>query len=170
MKKTEDQRDVFIRVAIDSDFDAIWPIFQDIVKRGETYAFDPDLTKEQAFVLWMRQPEVCCVAEYNDRIVGTYYLKPNMAGPGSHVCNCGYMVAAPARGKGVAALMCQHSQQLAVQRGYKAMQFNSVVSSNEQAVRLWQRLGFDIVGRLPKAFSHPQLGLVDSYVMYRWLL
>ena len=169
MKNTEDQRDVCIRLAASSDFDAIWPIFHDIVKRGETYAFDPNLTKEQAFVLWMQQPEVCCVAEIEGHIVGTYYLKPNMAGPGGHVCNCGYMVSKAARGKGVARAMCEHSQQVALDLGYKAMQFNSVVSTNEAAVHLWQCLGFDIVGTVPKAYQHKALGFVDTYVMYKWL-
>lgn len=109
------------------------------------------------------------VIEKTDDLLGTYFIKPNQGGPGSHVCNCGYMVSSKARGMGLATKMCEHSQQIALELGFKAMQFNSVVSTNEGAVRLWQKLGFDIVGTLPKAFKHPTQGYVDAYVMYKWL-
>ena len=98
-----------------------------------------------------------------------YYLKANAGGPGDHVSNCGYMVSEAARGRGVARLMCEHSQQVARERGFLAMQFNSVVSTNEVAVALWQKLGFEIVGRLPRAYRHARLGFVDSLVMFKWL-
>jgi L-amino acid N-acyltransferase YncA len=159
-----------IREAVEADFEAIWPIFHEIVAAGETYAYPPDTTREEAFHIWMAYPHKTFVAEENGRILGTYYIKPNHPGPGSHVCNCGYMVSAAARGKGVATAMCEHSQKTAVKLGYKAMQFNLVVATNEGAVRLWQKLGFDIVGRLPKAFQHPKHGFVDAFVMFKWLV
>lgn len=158
-----------IREATPEDFDAIWEIFHEIVSAGETYAYDPETTKDQAYHLWMEMPQKTFVAEDEGKIVGTYYIKKNQPGLGSHVCNCGYMTAGAARGKGVATQMCLHSQEIARQMGFKAMQFNLVVASNEGAVRLWQKLGFQIVGRLPKAFNHRRLGLVDAFVMYKWL-
>ena len=99
----------------------------------------------------------------------TYYLKTNQDGPGKHVCNCGYMVSSGARGRGIARQMCEHSQGTAVTMGFKAMQFNFVASSNDVAVALWKKLGFNVVGTLPRAFNHPTLGLVDAFVMYKWL-
>lgn len=161
---------MIIREASEQDFDAIWPIFQEIVAAGETYAYARDTSKAEALKIWLHTPRKTFVVEEDGRILGTYYLKTNQAGPGSHVCNCGYMVGSQARGRGLATLMCEHSQQVAVALGYKAMQFNFVASSNEGAVRLWQKLGFETVGRLPKAFNHPAKGLVDALVMYKWLV
>ncbi|MCB8979036.1 MAG: GNAT family N-acetyltransferase [Ardenticatenaceae bacterium] len=160
---------MIIREATEQDFDAIWPIFHEIVAAGETYAYDRDTSQNEARRIWMHAPRQTFVAEVDGRILGTYYLKTNQAGPGSHVCNCGYMVASQARGMGVATAMCDHSQQTAVALGYKAMQFNFVASTNEGALRLWQKLGFAIVGRLPRAFNHPTKGFVDALVMYKWL-
>jgi ribosomal protein S18 acetylase RimI-like enzyme len=117
----------------------------------------------------MRVPRMTFVAAEGDEITGTYYIKANQAGGGGHVCNCGYMVADSARGRGVATALCEHSQSIARELGFKAMQFNFVVSTNESAVRLWTKLGFEIVGRLPRAFDHPAMGLVDALVMYKWL-
>jgi ribosomal protein S18 acetylase RimI-like enzyme len=158
-----------IREATPVDFDRVWPIFFEIVAGGETYAYPRDTTKEQAFELWMQMPRLTFVAEENGEILGTYYLKTNQAGPGDHVCNCGYMVSSVARGRGLATAMCEHSQAIARKLGYKAMQFNFVVSTNEGAVKLWNKLGFATIGRLPKAFSHPSKGYVDALVMYKWL-
>ncbi len=158
-----------IRLATEKDFDSIWPIFHEIVKAGETYAYATDTDKKQAYTLWMELPRETYVYQQDGNIIGTYYIKTNQAGPGSHVCNCGYMVASSARGKGVASAMCQHSQEVARTLGYKAMQYNIVASTNEGAVRLWNRLGFETVGRLPKAFKHPTQGYVDALVMYKWL-
>jgi len=158
-----------IREAKGEDFDSIWPIFHEIASAGETYAYPRDTTREEAGRLWMRVPRATYVAEEDARLFGTYYIKTNQAGPGSHVCNCGYMVSPAARGRGLATAMCEHSQGVAVGLGYKAMQFNFVASSNEGAVRLWVKLGFEIVGRLPKAFNHPAKGYIDALVMYKWL-
>jgi len=152
------------------DFERFWPTFQAVVMARQTYAYDPDLNKEQTRQLWLELPLHTWLAEDEQgQLLGSYYLKANAAGPGSHVSNCGYMVSEAARGRGVARLMCEHSQQLARDSGFLAMQFNCVVSSNEVAVALWQKLGFEIVGRLPRAYRHAQLGLVDCLVMYKWL-
>ncbi|WP_311969988.1 N-acetyltransferase [Pseudomonas baltica] len=158
-----------IRPMTAADFERFWPTFQAVAEARQTYAYDPALTFEQARYLWLELPLHALVAEADGQLLGSYYLKANAAGPGSHVSNCGYMVTEAARGKGVARLMCEHSQQLARDNGFLAMQFNSVVASNEVAVALWQKLGFEVVGRLPKAYRHALHGLVDCLVMYKWL-
>jgi ribosomal protein S18 acetylase RimI-like enzyme len=158
-----------IREANEIDFDQIWPIFHEIVSAGDTYAIDRNTRREEALNLWLRKPQKTFVVEDRGEILGTYYIKANHPGPGSHVCNCGYMVASRARGRGIATAMCEHSQQIARALGYKAMQYNLVVSTNTVAIDLWKRLGFEIVGRLPKAFAHPVRGCVDAFVMYKWL-
>ena len=158
-----------IREANQEDFDQIWPIFQEIAAAGETYAYPRDISREEALKLWIHAPRKTYVIEEDGTILGTYYIKTNQAGPGSHVCNCGYMVSPAARGRGLATAMCTHSQKIARELGYKAMQFNFVASTNEGAIRLWKQLGFDTVGRLPKAFYHPSKGYVDALVMYKWL-
>ena len=160
---------MIIREATEADFESIWPIFQAIVSAGETYVYAPDTGKEEAYKIWMEAPQATYVLLENGEVHGTYYLKANQPGLGSHVCNCGYMVAEEARGKGLATRMCEHSQKMALALGFKAMQFNLVVSTNEGAVRLWQKLGFEIVGRLPGAFYHKRHGYVDAFVMYKWL-
>ncbi|MDB5812410.1 MAG: acetyltransferase [Betaproteobacteria bacterium] len=158
-----------IREATPQDFGAIWPIFHEIVSAGETYTYPRDTTKEQAFKLWMDTPRLTFVAEDDGEILGTYFIKTNQTDGADHVCNCGYMVSSTARGRGLAGAMCEHSQDAAKKLGYKAMQFNFVVSTNDGAVRLWNRLGFSTVGRLPRAFNHPSIGYVDALVMYKWL-
>ena len=140
---------------------------------GETYAFAPDITEDEARKIWIETPSATFAA-FDDKddaapILGTYFIKPNQQGPGSHVCNCGFIVDKKARGKGVASAMCGHSQKTAVSMGFFAMQFNMVVSTNKVAVALWAKHGFEIVGVLPKAFNHKQLGFVDAYVMYKQL-
>ena len=158
-----------IREARREEFDQIWPIFREIAAAGETYAYARDTTKEQALEIWMDTPRKTYVFEEDGEILGTYYIKTNQSGPGDHVCNCGYMVSSSARGRGLATAMCEHSQHIGRELGYKAMQFNFVASTNEGAVRLWSKLGFATVGRLPKAFHHPSEGYVDAFVMYKWL-
>ena len=158
-----------IREATKDDWPAIWPIFEEVVSAGETYAFDPDTDNNAGERIWLDIPNKTFVFEQDGQILGSYYIKTNQGGHGSHVCNCGYMVSSKARGKGLATAMCEHSQKMALDLGYKAMQFNFVASTNEGAVRLWRKLGFDIAGRLPKAFNHPSEGYVDALVMYKWL-
>lgn len=158
-----------IRTMSRADFDAFWPTFEAVIKAQETYAFDPDMSAEQAFQLWCETPLKTFVYVENNQVLGSYYLKANAAGPSSHIANCGYMVSSAARGKGVATTLCEHSQQQALELGFKAMQFNNVVSSNTTAVALWQRLGFSVIGVIPKGYHHAKLGLVDSLIMYKWL-
>ena len=159
-----------IRPAADADRAAILDIVAPILAAGETYAIDRDLDREGVEAYWFMPDHEVFVAESSDgEILGTYYLMANQRGGGAHVANCGYMTAPQARGQGVARAMCEHSLQAARQRGFRAMQFNHVVSTNTGAVALWQKLGFRIVGTLPAAFNHPAHGYVDSYVMFREL-
>jgi ribosomal protein S18 acetylase RimI-like enzyme len=162
-------RGLKIRKAGPADFVAIWPIFREIVSAGETYPFAPDTSKEEAFDIWIVKPQMTFVAELDGEIVGTYFLKANQPGLGNHVCNCGYMVSPRARRSGIASAMCEHSQAQARQQDFRAMQFNLVVSTNEGAIRLWQKLGFEMVGTLPKAFRYKDKRYVDAHVMYKWL-
>jgi GNAT superfamily N-acetyltransferase len=127
------------------------------------------MSEAEALAYWFGSDKETFVAEDNGVILGTYYIRPNQAGGGKHVCNCGFMTLSSATGRGVARRMCENALDLARSRGYRAMQFNFVVSTNERAVRLWQSLGFEIVGRLPLAFRHPVLGYIDAFVMYQAL-
>ena len=158
-----------IRKAEASDGPAIVEIILPVIREGTTYALDPDLSEAEALSYWTGPDKETFVAEEDGVILGTYYMRPNQAGGGRHVCNCGYMTRASATGRGVARSMCEHSLAYAASHGYLAMQFNFVISTNERAVRLWQSLGFEIVGRLPDAFRHPAHGYVDAFVMYRSL-
>jgi ribosomal protein S18 acetylase RimI-like enzyme len=158
-----------IRFAVDGDKDAIWAIFEPVVRRGETYTLPRDMGKEEALAFWFASGNETFVSEENGAIVGTYFLRANQRGGGSHVANCGYVTAEAAQGRGIARAMCIHSLERAKERGFRAMQFNFVVSTNTRAVELWKRLGFEIVGRLPGAFEHPELGFVDSLIMYKRL-
>ena len=160
---------ITIRPAADADWPAIHSIIGPVLAAGETYAVDRDLDEAGLRAYWMMPAHEVFVAEHEGQVVGTYYLMANQHGGGAHVANCGYMTAPEARGKGVARSMCLHSLDRARQRGFRAMQFNHVVSTNTGAVALWQKLGFDIVGTLPGAFAHPIQGYVDAYVMFRTL-
>ena len=151
------------------DFGLLWPIFHEVVAAGETYSYAPDMSFEQARQLWTSDGARCFVALLDGTCVGGYMLHANQPGLGNHVANCGYMVPSSARGRGIAGAMCEHSLDQARQAEFKAMQFNFVVSTNEGAVRLWQKHGFEIVGRIPDAFRHARLGLVDVFVMHRSL-
>jgi len=160
---------MIIRPATDHDFPAIWSIMEPIIRAGETYAYPQDMGRDEAMSVWMDQPHRTYVAILDQTIVGTYYIKPNHPGGGSHVCNCGYMVDSGVTGKGIATAMCRHSQQEATKLGYRAMQFNLVVETNTRAVPLWEYLGFETIGKLPGAFHHPKYGDVDARVMYKKL-
>jgi len=158
---------MLIRPATDRDKDAIWAIMEPIIRADETYTLPRDMDKESALAYWFSADREVFVAEENGQIVGTYCLQANQKGGEAHVANCGYMTAVPSMGRGVARAMCAHSLDQARERGFRAMQYNFVISTNERAVRLWQSFGFEIVGTLPKAFLHPTSGYVDAYVMYR---
>jgi len=158
-----------IRSATNDDRDAIWNIFHAIVAAGDTYAFDPKISCGEALAYWFRADTHTYVAEEDGRVVGTYILKANQPGHGSHVANAAFMVSPTSRGLGAGRNMGEHCLSEARRLGFRAMQFNFVVSTNEGAIRLWKHLGFKTVGTLPGAFRHPQKGYVDVYVMFRSL-
>lgn len=157
-----------IRLARHDDRDAIWRILLPMIRAGETYALPADMSEADALAYWTGPDREAFVAEEDGVVLGTYYLRPNQLGGGSHVANCGYVTAPEATGRGVARRMCEHSLRQARDRGFKAMQFN-FVATNERAVQLWQSLGFETVGRLPLAFLHPRHGYTDALVMFRAL-
>jgi L-amino acid N-acyltransferase YncA len=163
-------RQLRIRSAADLDRDAIWNIFHEVVAAGDTYAFDPNMSREDALAYWFGAGTHTYIAENDRRVVGTYILRPNQPGPGSHVANAAFMVAQGAQGQGTGRAMGEHCLSEARRLGFRAMQFNFVVSTNTSAIHLWQQLGFKIVGTLPGAFRHPEAGYVDAYVMFRSLL
>ena len=140
-----------------------------VLEAGETYPQAMDTSEAEARNYWMDAPLKTYVAMKDNRVLGVFYIKPNQPSLGAHVCNCGYVVAEAAAGQGIGGQMCAWSQLEAKRLGYLAMQYNLVVSTNERAVALWQRQGFEIVGRLTRAFRHKQLGLVDAFVMYKEL-
>lgn len=158
-----------IRLATASDQKEIWQILQPVFRAGETYCVPRDISGDEAIAYWCGPGNEVFVAEVDGDVLGTYILRANQKGGGSHVANCGYVTAEAARGRGVARAMLEHSLDHARQRGFKAMQFNFVIASNDRAVKTWQAYGFEIVGRLPGAFDHPKQGLVDALVMYRQL-
>jgi ribosomal protein S18 acetylase RimI-like enzyme len=160
---------LLIRTASAADRPAIWAILEPTIRAGETYALPPDMSEADAIAYWMGPGRAVFVAEMEGRVVGTYFLRANQLGGGDHVANCAYVTDMALRGRGIARRLAEHSLEEARRRGFLAMQFNFVVASNESAVHLWQSLGFVTVGRLPGAFQHPHLGLVDALVMFRKL-
>jgi ribosomal protein S18 acetylase RimI-like enzyme len=156
--------------SLQADADSIWATLEPTIRAGETYTLPRDMTRKDALDYWFAARHEVFVAEEGAQILGTYFLQPNQQGGGSHVANCGYVTAPWATGRGVARAMCAHSLKRARERDFRAMQFNFVVSTNQRAIALWERLGFEIVGRLPGAFQHPTAGFVDALVMYRSLI
>jgi len=160
---------LLIRPATAADRTTIWSILEPVFRAGETYTVPVDIGETEAVDYWFSAAHEVFVAVDGAEILGTYFLRQNQPGGGAHVANCGYVTAMQATGRGVARSMCQHSLEHARARGFLAMQFNFVIGSNVRAVALWQSCGFEIAGRLPEAFRHPRLGLVDALVMYRKL-
>ena len=158
-----------IRELLPDGFDAVWPVFRAVIESGDTYPYDPAMTLDEARDIWTTPPARTFGAWEDREVVGCYMLKPNQPGLGSHVANCGYMVAPSARGRGIGGALCEHSLATAREGGFLAMQFNAVVASNVAAVSLWQKHGFEVVGRVPKAFRHAEQGLTDILVMHRFL-
>lgn len=155
-----------IRPATPEDREFILDIFMEIVAAGETFALPTDLSREGALAFWFGNENRVFVCEEQGRILGSYYLKPNHSGPGDHVANAGYIVSAEERGKHIGRAMAEHSIEEARRIGFRSMQFNFVISTNESAVRLWKQLGFVTVGTLPGVFHHPTRGYVEAYVMF----
>ncbi|GAA1638076.1 GNAT family N-acetyltransferase [Kribbella alba] len=161
-----------IRAASAEDWPAIWPFFREIVTASETYAYDPAITEEQARGLWMspstaRQSRTTVAVDADGTVLGSANMYPNRPGPGAHVASASFMVDASKRGKGVGRALCQDMIDWAGAEGFRSIQFNAVVETNEHAVKLWQDLGFQIIGTVPEAFHHPSKGFVGLHVMYR---
>ncbi|MEW7289124.1 GNAT family N-acetyltransferase [Aquimarina sp. 2304DJ70-9] len=156
-----------IREATQKDYDAIWEIFKKVIKTGDTYVFDPRTPKKDLTRHWFASYMKTYVVEENNTILGTYIIKPNQIDLGSHICNCSYMVDPDSHGKGIGKILCEHSLKNAKEIGYNAMQFNSVVSTNIPAIKLWEKYNFEIIGTIPKGYKHSSLGYVDAYVMFR---
>jgi L-amino acid N-acyltransferase YncA len=156
-----------IRPATQADHDGIWDIFRAVIAPGDTYVFDPGMSRDDALAYWFRPDTHTYVAAGNAKLFGTYILKPNQPALGSHIANAAFMVSPVARGCGVGRRMGEHCLAEARRLGFRGMQFNFVVSTNEAALRLWEALGFRIVGTLPGAFRHPQRGFIDAHVMFR---
>src|SRR2546423_6689994 len=149
-----------VRLASSEDRDTIWNILEPVIRAGETYTLPRDMSREQALEYWFAAEKETFVCEENGVVLGTYFLKANQQGGGSHVANCGYVTSVEAQGRGIARAMCLHSLERAKERGFHAMQFNFVVSTNDRAAKLWLRLRFEIVGRLPRAVQHIERGFV----------
>ncbi len=151
------------------DSNQIWEIIKNVISTGDTWVFSPDSSREKMFEYWFSADKHCYVYEIENQIAGIFFFKANQPDLASHVANAGYMVHPDFRGQGIAEKMCRFSLIEAKRLGFKAMQFNIVIATNEGAIRLWRKCGFEIVGRLPKAFHNAKLGYVDALVMYQWL-
>lgn len=157
-----------IRIADEQkDYDKVWDIFKNIISTSDTYVFDPNTPKDSLHKYWFADNMDTFVAVDNDEILGTYFIKPNQIDLGNHIANCGYMVNPIHQGKGIGKILCEHSIQFAKDKGYLGIQFNIVVSTNTKAVALWKKFGFKIIGTTPKGFRHKDLGLVDTYIMFK---
>lgn len=159
--------DLTIRQAGVDDAPALASLLMPVFQAGDTYTIDPDISPGDAVAYWTSLDKTTYIAERGGEPLGTYYIRPNQAGGGAHVCNCGYITAPAARGQGIARRMLDHSLSAAIAQGYHAMQFNFVAATNTRAIDTWTRANFATVGRLPKAFKHPTEGYVDALVMYR---
>ena len=155
--------------ATGADHDALWDMLRPVFRAGDTYAVDPDISRTDALAYWCGADHGTWISGEDGTPLGSYYLRTNQPGGGAHVCNCGFVTAPAARGKGVARAMLDHALDRARAAGFAAMQFNFVVATNTRAIDIWTRAGFETVGRLPGAFRHPDRGEVDALVMYRRL-
>jgi len=158
-----------IRKATPADNDAIWEIIKDVIATGDTYVFDPTSSREKMLAYWCAPHAHTYMACIDGKPVGTFIIRDNQPDLGSHIANAGYMVSPLAAGRGIGKTMAAFSLEEAKRLGYSAMQFNIVVKSNERAVKLWQHMGFAIIGEIPDAFNHRVLGLTNAYIMYRKL-
>ncbi|MEU8157255.1 GNAT family N-acetyltransferase [Micromonospora sp. NPDC048986] len=159
---------MLIREFVDQDWSQVWPIIEEVIRAQETFVYDPAMTAEQSYGMWVEAaPARTVVAVDGERVLGTAKMGTNRPGPGAHVSTASFMVAAAARGRGVGTALCRDALTWARQQGYAGMQFNAVAESNGSAVRLYQREGFEVVGTVPGAFRHPTLGRVGLHVMYQ---
>jgi ribosomal protein S18 acetylase RimI-like enzyme len=158
-----------IRLATPSDHETVWQIISIVISAGDTYVFAPDSSKEKMLSYWFSENKHTYVADVDGEVLGTFYLKANQPDLGSHIVNAGYMVSENARGKGLGQSMAEFSLVEARRLGFRGMQFNLVVKTNEKAIKLWLKLGFEIIGEIPDAYRHSELGYVNAYVMYQKL-
>ena len=163
------QESPLIRRAKEADKEVIWEIISHVISKGDTYAFPPNSLKEDMLLYWYAKGTYTYVAEVNGEVAGTFIFKANQPGQGSHVANASFMVHPEYHGKGIGQALGEAALLEAKKSGFLAMQFNLVVSTNTAAKNLWDKLGFTTIGRLPKAFNHPQSGLVDAFIMHRFL-
>ena len=158
-----------IRKATEPDKPGVWKIIQAVIALGDTYVFAPDSPQDEMLAYWFSPEKHVYVAEDDGEILGTYWIKANQPGLGSHVGNGAYMVSPDAKGKGIGRMMAEHSIEEARRIGFSSIQFNFVVKSNEVAVRLWKSVGFEVIGEIPDAFNHTENGMTNAYIMYRKL-
>jgi ribosomal protein S18 acetylase RimI-like enzyme len=158
---------MIIRLATPTDHEAVWHIISNVISTGDTYVFAPDSSQEKMLTYWFSADKYTYVAEENNEILGTFYLKENQMDLGAHMVNAGYMVSENARGKGIGKAMAEFSLREAKRIGFRGMQFNLVVKTNERAVKLWLKMGFSIIGEIPEAYKHSSLGFVNAYIMYQ---
>lgn len=156
-----------IRLAHAGDREQVWEIFSTVIRSGDTYVFDPNTPREAFGDLWFSPHMETYVLEEQGKILGTYIIRPNQVGLGSHIGNCSYMVHIAAQGRGLGNRLCAHSLQRGRELGFTGIQFNIVVSTNQAALALWKKWGFTIIGTTPKGFRHARLGLVDTHILYR---
>jgi len=156
-----------IRKATETDYNKVWEIFSKVIETGDTYVFNPNTPKSDLKKHWFADYMKTYVIEENGEILGTYIIKPNQIDLGSHIANCSYMVNPNSQGKGIGKKLCEHSLKIARENKFEGIQFNIVVSTNKGAVELWRKFGFEIIGTTPKGFKHSELGLVDTYIMYK---
>ena len=158
-----------IRRAREGDFDALWPFMKRIFSAGDTYAMPPETTFEEAERYWMAPSVSTYVKEANGRLVGTYLLRENQPGLGNHVANASFMVDADCKGRGIGRELVLHCLAEAKAQGFRAMQFNLVISTNHRAIALWESVGFRIIATLPSAFRHQTRGFVAAHIMHQSL-
>ncbi|NRR28937.1 GNAT family N-acetyltransferase [Oxalobacteraceae bacterium] len=163
-------KEIEIRPATEADFESMWLIFQELVASGDTFYFAANTSRDACHAFWFGPGIATFVAVLNgERLVGMYKLIPNQLDRGSHVASASFMVSPAAQGIGIGKMLGRHCLRQARDQGFLAMQFNYVVSTNVAAVVLWKHLGFSVIGTLPMAYRHQQLGFVDVYVMYQML-
>jgi ribosomal protein S18 acetylase RimI-like enzyme len=159
-----------IRRASENDWPAMWAILEPIIREGETFSLARDADEATGRAYFASPEKVNFVAVADGEVLGASYVRANQQGGGAHIANCGYMTSTAARGRGIARALCAHSIEYCREQGFRGIQFNFVVSTNEPAVHLWQSFGFETIARLPEAYLHPRLGYVDALVMYKRLV
>lgn len=152
------------------NFDEIWHIFQDVVKDADSYPYAPDISKEEARELWFSPHSHVYVAYLDNIPVATRYIMPNKPGLGSHVANTGVMIDKHYRGLGLGNKMMEFAIEKSKELGFKGIQLNLVVCTNQASLKICKKYGFEIIGKIPGGFFFKKEKYVDAYVMYKDLL